>query len=52
MMSAHSPGVTQRDIDEAAGGYDEWQRCTVCGQMRCSRCREGNCGNEKEFDHD
>lgn len=48
-MSGNYPDdVTQRHIDEAAGGYDEWQRCTVCGQMRNSPCREGDCGNEPE----
>ena len=31
MTSAYPPGVTQRTIDEAAGGYDEFEPCTLCG---------------------
>jgi hypothetical protein len=46
MSVAYPPGVTQRHIDEAAGGYDEQQRCAVCGQLRDKPCRKGDCGNE------
>jgi hypothetical protein len=48
VTGSYPPGVTQRHIDEAAGGYDEWQRCTVCGQLRDAPCRKGDCGNEPD----
>ena len=46
------PGVTQRMIDEAAGGYDPWWHCAVCGYTMCEPCTRETCPNERPDEDD